>query len=115
MPGRHGRRTLVALALIAAVGLGARAYVVVNPVAEPADDSAAYFALSKALYEEGSFGGPEFRDASDWSPGAPLLYAAAFYATGGAREGTARIVEALLGVAAILVVYGLGGASPRRR
>ena len=79
------------------LGLGLRAYAVVNPVANPADDSHAYYALSKALYEEGSFGGPEFHDSSDWSPGAPLLYAAAFYATGGAREGTARIVEALLG------------------
>ena len=48
---------------------------------------------AKALYTEGTYGGPEFHDASDWSPGAPLLYAAAFYATGGAREGTARIVE----------------------
>ena len=51
---------------------------------------------------------PSFRDSSDWSPGAPLLYAASFYATGGAREGTARIVEALLGVAAIFVVFALG-------
>ena len=108
LPERYGKTTLILLALIAVVGLGARAYVVVNPVAHPADDSAAYFALSKALYEEGSFGGPEFRDSSDWSPGAPLLYAAAYYATGGAREGTARIVEALMGVAAILVVFLLG-------
>ena len=52
--------------------------------------------------------GPSFDDASDWSPGAPLLYAASFYATGGAREGTARIVELLLGLAAIVVVYLLG-------
>ena len=108
LPERYGKRTLVALALIAALGLFVRAYVVVNPVANPADDSHAYFAISKALYEEGSFGGPEFRDSSDWSPGAPFLYAAAFYATGGAREGTARIVEALLGVATILVVFALG-------
>jgi 4-amino-4-deoxy-L-arabinose transferase-like glycosyltransferase len=108
LPERYGKATLIALALIAVVGLGARAYVVANPVANPADDSHAYFALSKALYEEGSFGGPEFRDSSDWSPGAPLLYAASFYATRGAREGTARIVEALLGVAAILVVFALG-------
>jgi 4-amino-4-deoxy-L-arabinose transferase-like glycosyltransferase len=118
LPERYGKTTLILLALIAAVGLGARAYVVVNPVAHPADDSAAYFALSKALYEEGSFGGPEFRDSSDWSPGAPLLYAAAYYATGGAREGTARIVEALMGVAAILVVFLLGrrlGAAAGRR
>jgi 4-amino-4-deoxy-L-arabinose transferase-like glycosyltransferase len=108
LPQRHGKTTLILLALIALVGLGARAYVVVKPVQNPADDSHAYYALSKALYEEGSYGGPSFRDSSDWSPGAPLLYAAGFYATGGAREGTARIVEALLGVAAILVVFLLG-------
>lgn len=108
LPERYGKRTLIALALIAALGLFVRAYAVVNPVADPADDSRAYYALSKALYEEGSFGGPEFRDSSDWSPGAPFLYAAAYYATGGAREGTARIVEALLGVATILVVFALG-------
>ena len=47
------------LALIALVGLGARAYAVVEPVATPADDSHAYYALSKALYEEGSYGGPD--------------------------------------------------------
>ena len=108
LPQRYGKRTLIALALIALLGLVVRAYVVVNPVANPADDSHAYYAISKALYTEGSFGGPEFHDSSDWSPGAPFLYAAAFYATGGAREGTARIVEALLGVATILVVFALG-------
>lgn len=108
LPERYGRRTLIALAAIALLGLFIRAYVVVNPVANPADDSHAYYALSKALYEEGSFGGPEFRDSSDWSPGAPFLYAAGYFVTGGAREGTARIVEALLGVATILVVFALG-------
>jgi len=108
LPQRYGKGTLIALGLIALLGLVVRAYVVVNPVANPADDSHAYYAISKALYEEGSFGGPEFQDSSDWSPGAPFLYATAFYATGGAREGTARIVEALLGVATILVVFALG-------
>lgn len=108
LPRRYGKRTLIALGAIAVLGLVVRAYVVVNPVEHPADDSRAYYAISKALYEEQSFGGPEFRDSSDWSPGAPFLYAAAFYATGGAREGTARIVEALLGVATILVVFALG-------
>jgi 4-amino-4-deoxy-L-arabinose transferase-like glycosyltransferase len=108
LPQRYGKRTLLALAAIALLGLVVRAYVVVNPVEHPADDSAAYYALSKALYTEQSFGGPEFRDSSDWSPGAPFLYAAAYYATGGAREGTARIVEALLGVVTILVVFALG-------
>jgi asparagine N-glycosylation enzyme membrane subunit Stt3 len=108
LPKRHGRVTLVLLAAILLVGFGLRAYRVVEPLGTPGDDARAYYALSKSLYEEGSYGGPEFRDASDWSPGAPLLYAAAFYATGGAREGTARIVELLLGLAAIVVAYLLG-------
>lgn len=115
LPQRYGRRTLIALAAIAALGLMVRAYVVVNPVANPADDSHAYYGLSKALYEEGSFGGPEFENSSDWSPGAPFLYAAAYAVTGGAREGTARIVEALLGVATILVVFALGWRLGRRQ
>ena len=105
------------------LGLGLRAYAVAHPVANPADDSHAYYGLAKALYEEGSYGGPNFRDSSDWSPGAPLLYAAAFFVTGGAREGTARIVEALMGTAAILVVFasraadaaGRGGEATRGR
>lgn len=108
LPDRHGKTTLILLVAILVVGFGLRAYRVVEPLQTPGDDARAYFALSKALYEEGSYGGPEFDDASDWSPGAPLLYAATFYATGGAREGTARIVELLLGLAAIVVVYLLG-------
>jgi 4-amino-4-deoxy-L-arabinose transferase-like glycosyltransferase len=108
LPGTYGRTTLILLAAILAIGFAVRAYRVVEPLGTPGDDAHAYYALSKALYEEGSYGGPEFDDSSDWSPGAPLLYAASFYATGGAREGTARIVELLLGMAAIVVVFLLG-------
>ncbi len=108
VPERHGRRTLIALAAILLLGFGLRAYRVVEPLPTPGDDAHAYYALSKSLYTEGSFGGPTFEEPSDWSPGAPLLYAASFYATGGAREGTARIVELLLGLATIVVVYLLG-------
>lgn len=107
LPERHGKRTLILLALILALGFGLRAYRVVEPLATPGDDARAYYALASSLYEEGSYDG-RVRDASDWSPGAPLIYAAAFYATGGAREGTARIVELLFGLAAIVVVYLLG-------
>jgi hypothetical protein len=110
LPARYGRRTLIALALIAALGLVARAVVVAHPVADPADDSHAYYALSKALYTEGTYGGPEFHSeaTSDWSPGAPWLYAGLFVVTGGPREGSIRILEALLGVGTILVVFFLG-------
>jgi 4-amino-4-deoxy-L-arabinose transferase-like glycosyltransferase len=108
LPQRHGRKTLILLAAILLLGFGLRAYRVIEPLPTPGDDAHAYYALSKSLYTEGSFGGPTFKDPSDWSPGAPLLYAASFYATAGAREGTARIVELLLGLATIVVAYLLG-------
>ncbi|HEX7244637.1 MAG TPA: glycosyltransferase family 39 protein [Solirubrobacterales bacterium] len=108
LPERHGRVTLILLAAILVLGFGLRAYRVVEPLPSPGDDAHAYYALAKSLYTEGTYGGPTFHDPSDWSPGAPLLYAASFYATAGAREGTARIVEMLLGLAAIVAVYLLG-------
>jgi 4-amino-4-deoxy-L-arabinose transferase-like glycosyltransferase len=108
LPERHGKTTLILLAAILLLGFGLRAYRVVEPLGTPGDDAHAYYDLSKSLYEEGTYGSPGFHDPSDWSPGAPLLYAASFYATAGAREGTARIVELLLGLAAIVVVYLLG-------
>ncbi len=107
LPETHGRLTLVLLLVALALGFGLRAYRVVEPLKTPGDDAHAYYGLAKALYTEGSYGGRGFEDASDWSPGAPLLYAAAFYATGGAREGTARIVELALGMAMILIVFAL--------
>jgi 4-amino-4-deoxy-L-arabinose transferase-like glycosyltransferase len=102
------RLSTILLVAILALGFGLRAYRVIEPLGSPGDDAHAYYALSKSLYEEGTYGGPGFQNSSDWSPGAPLLYAGSFFATGGAREGVARIVELLLGMATIVVVYLLG-------
>lgn len=102
---RHGSRTLLILALIVAVGFGLRAQRALDPLDHPGDDARAYFSLSKALYEDGTYGGPSFRDASDWSPGAPLLYAGVYYATGGVRDNAARMLLALLGAATIVIAY----------
>ncbi len=113
---REGKRTLIVLAIITLVGFGLRFDRVVHPLAKPGDDALAYRALAESLYEEGTYGGESFTDASDWSPGAPLLYAGAYYATGGVRDGVGRGVEAILGTLAILVVYLLtrriGGCRP---
>ena len=108
LPERHGGKTLVILAVIVAVGFGLRFDRVLNPLDHPGDDAAAYFSLSKSLYEDQSYGGPSFRDADDWSPGAPLIYAGVYYLTGGVRDGAARLLLALLGTAAIVVAYLLG-------
>ncbi len=105
MIDRHGRKSVLLLLLIVAVGFGLRMDQVINPLADPGDDAFAYRALAESLYEDGTFGGPGFDTPSDWSPGAPLLYAGAYYVTGGVRDGVGRGVQALLGTAAILVVY----------
>lgn len=109
---RYGRAVLIALAVIVCAGFLLRAWVVVNPLEEPGDDAFAYRALAESLYEDGTFGykegsgsGPEFKTPSDWSPGAPLIYAGAYYLTGGVRDGVARGVEALFGTAAILLAF----------
>lgn len=115
---RYGKVALVTLAVIIGAGFLIRAWVVVNPLASPGDDALAYRALAESLYEEGSFGGPGFESPSDWSPGAPLLYAGAYYLTGGVRDGIGRGVEAVLGTAAILLAFLLTArllGPPRRR
>ena len=105
LPERHGSRTLLILALIVALGFGLRAHRALDPLDHPGDDARAYFSLSKSLYEDGTYGGPSFRDASDWSPGAPLLYAGVYYATGGVRDNAARLLLALLGAASCVIAY----------
>lgn len=112
---RYGKRTLIALAIIVAVGFGLRMNMVVNPLTEPGDDALAYRALAESLYEEQSYGGSGFKAASDWSPGAPLIYGAAYYLTGGVRDGVGRGVEALMGTAAIVIAFLLALRLSRRR
>ncbi|HMT05167.1 MAG TPA: hypothetical protein PKD76_06465 [Solirubrobacterales bacterium] len=109
---RYGRVALILLAIIVCAGFLVRAWVVVNPLAEPGDDALAYRALAESLFVDGTFGyekgsasGPEFKTPSDWSPGAPLIYAGSYYLTGGVRDGVARGVEALFGTAAILLAF----------
>ena len=109
---RYGRGALIALAVIVCAGFLVRAWVVINPLEDPGDDALAYRALAEALYVDGTFGyeedstsGPEFKTPSDWSPGAPLIYAGAYYLTGGVRDGVARGVEALFGAASILLAF----------
>lgn len=113
--GKYGRTSLIILALIVLLGFGLRMEKVVNPLAQPGDDALAYRALAESLYEDKSYGGPDFDTPSDWSPGAPLIYAGAYYVTGGVRDGVARGVEALFGTAAIILAYLLAFRLSRRR
>ena len=112
---KYGRASLIILAVIVLLGFGLRMEKVVNPLAQPGDDALAYRALAESLYEDKSYGGPDFDTPSDWSPGAPLIYAGAYYVTGGVRDGVARGVEALFGTAAIILAYLLAFRLSRRR
>jgi 4-amino-4-deoxy-L-arabinose transferase-like glycosyltransferase len=74
----------------------------------PGSDSAVYASVAEQLYEHQRFAIPGTASPYDWSPGAPLLYAGVYYATGGVHPGAARLVQALLGALAIVLVYLIG-------
>jgi 4-amino-4-deoxy-L-arabinose transferase-like glycosyltransferase len=102
---RHGRGAILVLCAIVALGFGLRANRALHPVKDVGVDSKAYSAIAKALYEDHRYGTETMRNATDWSPGAPLLHAGVYYATGGTRDRVARLFVALLGSGAIAVAY----------
>src|SRR3954447_24377431 len=90
------RRALVALGAILLVAFALRAWGALHPEASPGPDADAYAALARSLYEHQSYG------SSDWSPGAPLLFSAVYYLTGGVHPWAARLVVAALGTLMVL-------------
>jgi 4-amino-4-deoxy-L-arabinose transferase-like glycosyltransferase len=107
---RHGgRAVLVALALIVLVGLALRVGSALQPLdVRPGSDSAVYASVAEQLYEHQRFAIPGAASPYDWSPGAPLFYAAIYYATFGIHPGAVRLVVALLGALTIVLVYLIG-------
>ncbi len=109
LPARHGGAVGVAvLAAILALGFGLRLEAALDPVANPRSDSVNYQRIASALYHDQRFGDEGMAAPSDYSPGAPLLFAAVYYATGAPYAERALIAVALLGAAMILLVYLLG-------
>ena len=84
LPERHGGRlVLVALAVIVVLGLALRVESALEPLdVRPGTDSAVYASVAEQLYEHQRFAIPGASSPYDWSPGAPLFYAAVYYATG---------------------------------
>src|SRR5262245_61658311 len=99
---------LVPLALILPVALGVRLYGALNPVVDPGPDADAYERIAGALFETGRYGVPAQTAPTDWSPGAPLLFAAVYRVVGSADPAAARVFVALLGVAMVLCVFLIG-------
>jgi 4-amino-4-deoxy-L-arabinose transferase-like glycosyltransferase len=106
---RHGRGVLIALTVIVLIGLALRVDSALEPLdVRPGTDSAVYASVAEQLYEHQRFALPGAASPYDWSPGAPLFYAAVYYATGGVHPGAVRLVVALLGALTIVLVYLIG-------
>jgi 4-amino-4-deoxy-L-arabinose transferase-like glycosyltransferase len=107
---RHGgREVLIALAVIVLVGLALRVNSALEPLdVRPGSDSAVYASVAEQLYEHQRFAISGSASPYDWSPGAPLLYSAIYYATGGVHPGAVRLFVALLGALTIVLVYLIG-------
>ena len=106
LPERHGGRVVLGLLIaILVLGLGLRLQAALTPPADPGNDASAYLQIAKGLYKDGNYGGPGQASPNDWSPGAPLLYGAVYYATGGVHPKAALVLLALLGTVTILLTY----------
>ena len=106
LPDRHGGRVVLGLlVLVTLIGLAFRVQAALTPPADPGNDATAYMQIAKALYTSGHYGGPGQASPNDWSPGAPVLYGAVYYLTGGVHLKAALLLAALLGALTIVLTY----------
>jgi 4-amino-4-deoxy-L-arabinose transferase-like glycosyltransferase len=98
----------VAVAAVVLIGFALRAWGAAHPEVAPGPDANAYASLAKALYLHHSYGDPGQANTSDWSAGAPLLFGAVYWITGGVHPEAARLVVALLGAGMVLCTFLLG-------
>jgi 4-amino-4-deoxy-L-arabinose transferase-like glycosyltransferase len=105
---RPDRPVALALGLIALIGFAVRAWAATHPVVNPGPDADAYASLARDLFEHHTYGAPGQASTSDWSPGAPLLFGAVYWITGGVHPEAARIVVALLGTVMVVFTFLIG-------
>jgi 4-amino-4-deoxy-L-arabinose transferase-like glycosyltransferase len=107
---RHGgREVLIALAVVVLLGFALRVNSALHPLdVRPGSDPAVYASVAEQIYEHHRFAIPGAVSPYDWSPGAPMLYAGIYYATGGVHPLAVRLVVALLGALTLVLVYLIG-------
>jgi 4-amino-4-deoxy-L-arabinose transferase-like glycosyltransferase len=98
----------LALAAILLIAFAVRLWAALNPIHDPGPDAEAYASLARWLFEEHRYGSPAMESPSDWSPGAPLFYAATYVLVGEPSQEAARIVTAIVGTAMVLCTFLLG-------
>jgi hypothetical protein len=104
-----GRLGLAALVAILLLGIGLRLDYAWEG-REPVYDARAYTAIAANLERGEGFtaGAAATQPSSNYSPGLPLLVAAAYEVTGGVHERLARVLLALIGSLSILFAYLIG-------
>jgi hypothetical protein len=98
----------LAVAAVVLLGFALRAWGAAHPEVNPGPDANAYASLAKALYLHHSYGEPGQANTSDWSAGAPLLFGAVYWLTGGVHPEAARLAVAVLGAGMVLCTFLLG-------
>jgi 4-amino-4-deoxy-L-arabinose transferase-like glycosyltransferase len=102
------------LVAITLAGLGLRLGYAIDQPAAPPPDAEAYARIAESLFRDGGFDArppgvdAEVQPSSAYSPGLPLLVAGLYELTGGVHLTFALIVLALLGAAAVPLVFLLG-------
>jgi len=96
---------MIPLIIVVLAGLAIRVDYAANRVEGQPEDSQKYYDISEELYRSGDYGPPELDRRDTYHPGSPLFYAGLYYATGGVHPLLGRLLVALMGAAAILLVY----------
>jgi Dolichyl-phosphate-mannose-protein mannosyltransferase len=109
-----GRRRLYCLAAILLLGLGLRVGYAVDPYQPQSPDSRGYARIAASLHQDGAyeqrgdFAAADVQEASNFSPGLPLLVAGVYELRGEPDLRLARLVLALIGSLAVLFSFAIG-------
>jgi hypothetical protein len=107
-----GRGWLAALGVVLLLATGARIGFALDPQRPQEPDSIGYTRIAKNLYQDGDFeeGGTRshLQEASNYSPGLPLLVAGIYALSGGVHLELARVVLAVIGSLAVLFAFLIG-------
>jgi hypothetical protein len=107
-----GPAWLLALGALLLVAVGLRIGFALDPQRPQEPDSIGYARIAKSLYRDGSFeeGGSRthLQEASNYSPGLPLLVAGIYQISGGVHLELARLVLAVVGSLAVLFAFLIG-------
>lgn len=109
LPQRHGGPVVVILfALVVTAGAAIRLNQAIDPQLATGSDQVAYTKIAQGLYRDGTYGLGDMPNPTDWSPGAPFMFAASWYLTGGERPLVARLVQVAVSVLTIFLIYLMG-------